>query len=264
MSAGGASVHYHMLSPQSRGLFKNAISLSGSSLNWWANIRRPKKHADKLAEVTGCKNEKTEEILDCLRKIPAGELFAKHGEFFDWRKEGQEREPMNVFSPRPDPESSNPFLPEHPVIAMSKGNINSAPYMLGYAEKEGGWRANYVLPDVPDSQIWKQFVEGFDELAPLAFGINDETSNVKDTLSKIVEFYKLKEMSEMTEEKAESMVDVQSDTMFNYGIDKTAKLHSEKAPKDTYFYHLTYPGKHTLTNFGSDHDMRPPKWKVLA
>jgi carboxylesterase type B len=35
MSAGGASVHYHMLSAEgSRGLFKNAISFSGSALNW--------------------------------------------------------------------------------------------------------------------------------------------------------------------------------------------------------------------------------------
>lgn len=35
-SAGGASVHYQMISPMTKGLFKKAISLSGSALNPWA------------------------------------------------------------------------------------------------------------------------------------------------------------------------------------------------------------------------------------
>ena len=38
--AGGASVHYHMLSPMSRGLFNKGISMSGSALCWWASIKR--------------------------------------------------------------------------------------------------------------------------------------------------------------------------------------------------------------------------------
>ena len=56
MSAGGASVHYHMLSPKSRNLFRNAISLSGSSLNWWANVKHPKKKAEKLFKHFNCQN----------------------------------------------------------------------------------------------------------------------------------------------------------------------------------------------------------------
>jgi bile salt-stimulated lipase len=43
MSAGGASVNYLTLSPQTKGLYKNAISLSGSSLCWWANIPHPRE-----------------------------------------------------------------------------------------------------------------------------------------------------------------------------------------------------------------------------
>ena len=42
MSAGGASVHYLTLSPLSRNLYKNAISLSGSALCWWANVPHPR------------------------------------------------------------------------------------------------------------------------------------------------------------------------------------------------------------------------------
>ena len=49
--AGGASVHYHKLSPMSRGLFNKAISLSGSALCWWASIKRPLEKAKKMAAL---------------------------------------------------------------------------------------------------------------------------------------------------------------------------------------------------------------------
>ena len=47
--AGGASVHYHMLSPLSRGLFARAISMSGSALCWWASLKRHLEKTKKLA-----------------------------------------------------------------------------------------------------------------------------------------------------------------------------------------------------------------------
>jgi carboxylesterase type B len=62
MSAGGASIHYHMLSPLSRGLFNNAISLSGSSLNWWAHAKHPKQDALKLAKHEQCEHKTSEEV----------------------------------------------------------------------------------------------------------------------------------------------------------------------------------------------------------
>ena len=101
MSAGGASIHYHMLSPLSRGLFKNAISFSGSSLNWWAHIPHPRKNALKLAKILNCDTTKdSKDMLECLRTVPSDKLGDAHNQFFDWRASGHEREPMNVFSPR--------------------------------------------------------------------------------------------------------------------------------------------------------------------
>ena len=73
-----------------------------------------------------------------------------------------EAEPMNVFSPRSDSERLNPFMPHHPLFAMEKSDISPVPYMLGYAAKEGIWRANYLLPD-PSSDIWNDFVRNIDQ-----------------------------------------------------------------------------------------------------
>ena len=50
MSAGGASVHYLTLSPLAKNLYKNAISLSGSALCWWANVPHPNQKAVHLGD----------------------------------------------------------------------------------------------------------------------------------------------------------------------------------------------------------------------
>lgn len=159
MSAGGASVHYHMLSPMSSGLFKQAISLSGSALNWWANIPGgQRKYGLRVADLHGCGDRgSAEEMVNCLREVPFQQLADSHQvgrtlfeisrhfylmlmsnifgkKFFDWHPLSAEREPMNVFSPRSDPEAAVPFLPEEPLETMRKGKINKAPYITGSTE----------------------------------------------------------------------------------------------------------------------------------
>lgn len=46
---GAASVHYHMISSASRGLFKRAISCSGSAIGSWGHKNGPQNH---IAELT--------------------------------------------------------------------------------------------------------------------------------------------------------------------------------------------------------------------
>ena len=45
MSAGGASVNYLLLSPQTHGLFHRAVAMSGSAMAWWANIPHQERTA---------------------------------------------------------------------------------------------------------------------------------------------------------------------------------------------------------------------------
>ena len=64
--------------------------------------------------------------------------MAHYDLFFKWHKNSVEREPMNVFSPRSDPEAGpNAFLPEHPYVAMENGHINPQPHWIGFSDKEG-------------------------------------------------------------------------------------------------------------------------------
>ncbi len=253
MSAGGASVHYHVLCPHNIGLFHNAISFSGSSLNWWAHIRNPREQALTVAERAGCHQWKHDMslLVDCLRNVEAGDLMRAQDATFVWHPDKNEREPMNSFSPRHDDNSMYrySFAPEHPFTAMQKGEIAQVPYMIGLAEKEGGWRANYVLPDDDKGALWKEFAEKFDQLAPYAFGLHGKQSEEPDKIvQKMKDFYGLSDLNPITEEKVHAYIDAQSDTMFNLGIQQTVELHAHHAKRQpTYLLYVKYPGRLSLT-----------------
>ena len=51
-SAGGCSVHYHMLSEMSQGLFHKAIAMSGTVFNPWSIVRL-KSNGERLAKALG-------------------------------------------------------------------------------------------------------------------------------------------------------------------------------------------------------------------
>lgn len=270
MSAGGASVHYLMLSPLAKGLFTTAISMSGSALCWWANVPNPKEKAVRLAQHFGCpKTGNGDEIAKCLRQIPADKIIRAHNLYFEWQVEDPAREPMNSFSPRSDPEAAEPFLPEEPIIALQNGHINDAVYMLGMAEKEGIWRANYILPekDLGKDELWLSFLANFDSIAPLAFGVVNQSLDTPALMQSVVNYYDIKNLPTATDKLAEEhihdFVDALSDSMFNFGIDMTAKLHSRTAPKPTYYYLLKFPGSHSLANFRTDHTFAPPSFEAL-
>jgi carboxylesterase type B len=67
-SAGGMSVHFHVLSPLSKGLFHAAIAESGSALMpmFFQNEGMLSK-AQRMAAAVGCPTDNTEQLVNCLR-----------------------------------------------------------------------------------------------------------------------------------------------------------------------------------------------------
>nr|XP_023018920.1 juvenile hormone esterase-like [Leptinotarsa decemlineata] len=127
-SAGGASVHYQILSPASKGLFHKAISQSGSVLNPWAwtdpNIFEFLDFMEK-----GVKNEKT--ALEVLTNLPVNELFDYQDRFF------QIQPPLRVVGPVIEKPNPTAFLTKDPMEVMISGEYNKVPMIWGYTSNEG-------------------------------------------------------------------------------------------------------------------------------
>ena len=268
MSAGGASVTYLTLSPLTKHLYKNSIALSGSPLCWWANIPNPGKQARMMGKHFKCPTENSKEMIDCLKKVHGHKMMKAQKElYFEWHHNLTEREPMNMFSPRSDPEREHPFIPQEPYVMLKNGDINPMPHMQGYTDQEGIWRANQMLPDAHNGPVWADFVENYDKVAPLAYGfIDGTTQDPKELTKRVTEYYKLNvDMREahLTDEKVQNFIDVLTDSMFNYAIDETVKLRSRHKNMETYFYLFTFPGYITLANKANDDSFRRPAFEPL-
>lgn len=83
-SAGAACIGLHMLSPMSKGLFHKAILQSGSPVCRWAispaGVSR--KLAHSVATVAGCNFNTSQNLVECLRELPAQYLTDLHTKFF--------------------------------------------------------------------------------------------------------------------------------------------------------------------------------------
>lgn len=76
MCSGGSSVHFHVLSAESRKCFRNAIAMSGVIDNYWA-MSETNDHlelAHEIASDFGEPKKTDEELVEFLKSAPADKL----------------------------------------------------------------------------------------------------------------------------------------------------------------------------------------------
>ncbi|VEN60258.1 unnamed protein product [Callosobruchus maculatus] len=131
MSAGAASVHFHYLSPHSKGLFHRGWAQSGSALVPWALTEKPLEKAKKLARYFDCDITSTQTMVDCLRKVDANSLAIALKTMAVYLKMA----PITPFGPSVE-KGSNPFLPDLPYTLLKEGRINDVPLVLSNTKDE--------------------------------------------------------------------------------------------------------------------------------
>uniref|UniRef100_A0A1B0CB76 Carboxylic ester hydrolase n=1 Tax=Lutzomyia longipalpis TaxID=7200 RepID=A0A1B0CB76_LUTLO len=125
-SAGGCSVHYHMISSKSRGLFHRAVVMSGTALNCWSVV--PEHNwAHRLAIALGWDGKGSKKDMERKNKI----LFP--------------------FGPVIEPYIGNGcFIPRDPLEMAREAWSNSIPILIGGVSDEGlfSYREAIEFPDV--------------------------------------------------------------------------------------------------------------------
>lgn len=140
MSAGGASVEYHVLSQMSRGLFQQAIVESGSATPVWAIDAEPITTALNLAKgldmPTGLNlsRKSVYKQLEYLLKVPANLISKVNMEYYKNLTDG-------TFGFVPCVErhvpGRDPFIPRSPYRTLTRELYNKVPMMLIYSSAEG-------------------------------------------------------------------------------------------------------------------------------
>ncbi|XP_075216336.1 esterase E4-like [Lycorma delicatula] len=135
-SSGAASVFLHMLSPMSRGLFHKAVAMSGGIVGTikWLTSKQQIVITEKLAKDFNCPIKPANDMVECLRNIPADEINSKF-------RETEELGPRVALNFGPVIESEGVdgeerFLLDHPSTLFKNKLFNHVPVVTGITEYE--------------------------------------------------------------------------------------------------------------------------------
>jgi juvenile-hormone esterase len=236
-SAGGASVHYLLLSPQTPGLFQRAISQSGVATEPFAydTPEGAKAFARKYSRDVKCPAEDSAELVRCLRSRSTDELLGAAKE--DMQTEIITHPHKNGYLLRPTIEAVNDsetFLAEHPLKVIAEGRASRVPWMSGLVAEEG------LLSSVAfykNEKFLEEYEEKFESQIFQTFGIPPPNSS-KDIAKKIRDYYFPKEI-QSTQERIHQFTKLFSDANFNLQMSRTALLQRNFSPVYLYYYSKT-------------------------
>ncbi|XP_046991109.1 esterase FE4-like [Schistocerca americana] len=235
-SAGGASVHYHVLSPKSKGLFKRAIAQSGSALSPWAFDKNATDRTYRFVSYLGYDAQNSSDLMQFLMMVNASELVkASLPALSD---EDHTSTFVCVWVPHVEPESEDAFLTEEPWVITSENRYNHVPYLTGATNyellirtQEGGLFAT--------EEGVKDLNDNFDDYIAHELRLSSKEEQLKAS-AQIRQFFFGD--SEITLESNDSIATLVSDLMFVEGVHTVVQNMSKDSAYPVYYYEFSFYG----------------------
>nr|XP_023020744.1 esterase FE4-like [Leptinotarsa decemlineata] len=181
-SAGGWCSLLHMVSPMSEGLFHKAVSMSGNSVGIFPIQNNQLELAKKQARLVGCPDDTSENIVNCLKRVPAEQLAES---LFGFQEFGSD--PVVIWGPVIEGKfGQQQFLPDHPIRLIMKGQFQKVPYITGQTKDEIGIKSYEVIDN---ATLTKEMNDDFETIAPISFIYERNTSHSKKVSRAIKSFY---------------------------------------------------------------------------
>ena len=168
-SSGGISVMAHLASPASRGLFHQAIAMSGvlGEAPFLYSSKPPASYAKLLASELGCDaTGNSEDIVNCLVSKDQKDITETGSKFseFDFIPE--------PFKPVLDSWNPSPVLPNALHEVWTKADIPDIPLMIGGNKDEG---VLFMMEFLQTESLYARVNEKFSTLLPaLLLGVDPE------------------------------------------------------------------------------------------
>ncbi|KAF5283606.1 hypothetical protein FQR65_LT13812 [Abscondita terminalis] len=227
LSAGGASVHYHYLSPLSEGLFHRGISISGSALCPWSFQEGALEKTRQVGGAVGCFQNSTAELIECLRQRPAEQIVNSVRMFRPWLYN-----PFSPFGVVKETEGLKPFLNEHPYEILLNGKGHDMLPWLDYLLKD-----NYLI----------DLENRWSELAASVLDYNYTLPLVEHaSVAKLVKDYYLSGRN-ISKETFKELVQMIGDRHFVVPVEMAARLQAIKGKAPVYYYYFSYNAEEIST-----------------
>lgn len=234
-SAGSASIHLHMASPLSRGLFHGGLMMSGSGSCEWAVRGNLTTFAHQLARGVGCPTSPSALMKTCLSAVPMEDLLAAQAalhRFGFW--------PLPFVPTVDGGRRAQPFLPGR----LSSLPLARVPVLLGSVPDEGLLFAAGVLlmAEEPGSAA-----SVYEEAVPYVFNAwaNEHDAHLMRSLAE--SFYFTERAKESLDVLLEEMTEALSDYVFGHCVWDDAMLFAEN-------------GMEVYTYLNTHRDIETPTW----
>ncbi|XP_047475618.1 cholinesterase 2-like isoform X1 [Penaeus chinensis] len=234
-SAGGASVHYHILSPKSKGLFSRAIMQSGSALAPWACHEQHRHVAEEVSKAVGCsKAFGHKDILDCLQKVDGRRLAARFQDFMEWF----------ILPSVALPLVDGDFIPDHPARLMYDGDFNQVDLMAGITRDEGALVTN---PMLARKDLFPALQNNFSVFGPVSLMVGPEVGDAVAFSTKVYQRYLGN--STIDHDHIKELTKMNTDYSFAVPHDLTTLYHARVPGLATYRYELKHRSQLSMGDF---------------
>ncbi|XP_071532749.1 esterase E4-like [Panulirus ornatus] len=224
-SAGASSVHMHMVSPLSRGLFHQSIMMSGSAHCLWAVQKRLKDYAHMLAKNLDCPVSPSAALKSCLLDIPTNELVSAQADMHTFE-----------FWPLPFTAVVDVGLRENPLLPapVSELQPTRVPVLMGSVPNESLIFSGVVVLMAKEP---KNTTLIYQEAVPYIFALWPEMESVQTVKQLTEAFYFTDQAKTSLDTFLEQSTESLTDYMFTMCVWDTAdSLARDGLPVYTYLY----------------------------
>ncbi|KAJ6640046.1 Esterase B1 [Pseudolycoriella hygida] len=240
-SIGGFSVHLHMISELSQGLFDKAIVQSGSALADIANANQSVNWAERLATVLGWNSQLGQTYFEYLQNVSALDIVTVQDSLMN----PMERKLYGgmIFGSTVEPYvAEQSFMAQDPLDVYQNAWGNKIPLIIGGTSEEGLLFRRVMTHNLimfKDPQIFETI------FARLKCGKG--TAESREIAEKIQNFYYGDEVPSIA--NMDTYTDVISDKNFLHGMHMAVKARvNDPDSAATYYYRFNFE---TKTNFTS-------------
>ncbi|XP_068084825.1 esterase FE4 [Anabrus simplex] len=238
-SAGGTSIHYHMLSPMSKGLFRGAIGQSGSASCALAVADKPRNNAFLVGKALGFTGESSQDLVDFLRNVSSDQLLMTSAVAIN---EEDRLRLLNHYHevPTVEPvvEGETAFITEDPVALVDEGKFHNVPYVTGVTSGEGIYLVSVGV--FQHNRTLQEVDEDFSETFKPELRICREATCGDEMIPKIRSFYFGDKP--LSNDTLGDLIDMTTDIMFAEGVVYAVKKMSSLSSAPVYLYQFSYDG----------------------